>query len=306
MDLIDHLAVEPDHAAPFGLGRRHRLDYSFGFGDLFGGGGEDFVDGLDVRRMDGGFAVIAQVSRSLASASQALRIFNRELRRIVSRNPGGARGQQDVRTREQHLGLVLAQNRAQIARQIGRPEHQPGDQFIRFGDVAAGEDTARRFDQAEQLARLAAYRLVIFALHNRGDSGHVFDAFAFRDDKTGGADSDDCARVLQPPLSDERVDTDKYLLAAEINFIKRANDSRASFELLIRRNAVFKVEDQAVSRRITRLQNHPFGYSRNVKQTPHHHHFQYHTPLTGLLGMSTRRRKTNTASPRWFRARVST
>src|SRR5262247_3718289 len=254
--------------------------------------------------MDGGFAVIAQISRSLAPAAQTFYILYREIRRIVGRDPGGSRGQQYVRTREQHFGLVLAQNAAQIARQIGRPEHQSGDQLVRFGDVAAGEDPARRFDQAEQLARLAAYRLVIFALHNRGDCGHVFDAFAFRDDKTGGADSDDCASVLQPPLRGERVDADKYLLAAEINFIKRANDRRASFELLIRRNAVFKVKYQAVSRRIARLQNHPFGNSRDVKQTPNHHHFQYHTPLTGLLGMSTRRRKTNTASPRWFRARV--
>src|SRR5262245_15622527 len=306
VDLIDHLAVEPDHAAPFGLRRRHRLDYPLGFGDLFGGGREDFVDDLDMRGMDDGFAVVAQVARGLASAPQPSKIFNREIRRIVGRDPGGARGQQYVRTREQHFSLVLAQYRAQIARQVGRPEHQSGDQFVRFGDLAAGEDPARRFDQAEQLARLAAYRLMIFALHNRGDGRHVFNALALRDDEAGGADRDYSSRVLQSPLRDERVDAYENLFAAEVNFIERANDRRASFELLIRRNAVFKVEYQAVSRRIARLQNHPFGYSRDVKQTPHHACLQHHPPVAGLFGISARRRKTNTASPLWLRARVST
>src|SRR5215475_1476958 len=256
--------------------------------------------------MDGGFAVVAQISRSLAPAAQTFYILYREMRRIVGRDPGGARGQQYLRTREQHFGLVLAQNRAQIARQIGRPEHQSGDQLVRFCDLAAGEDPARRFDHAEQLARLAAYRLMIFALHNRGDGRHVFNAFALRDDEAGGADRDDRPRVLQPPLRGERVDAYENLLAAEVNFIEGANDRRASFELLIRRDAVFKVEYQAVSRRIARLQNHPFGYSRDVKQTPHHRYLQHHTPVAGLFGISTRRRKTNTASPLWLRARVST
>src|SRR5262245_15409919 len=203
--------------------------------------------------MDGRFAVVAQVPRSLAPAAQAFKIVNREMRRIVGRDPGGARGQQDVRTREQHLGLVLAQNGAQIARQIGRSEHQSHDQFVRFGDLAAGEDTSRSFDLAEHFARLSAYRLVIFALHNRRYYCHLFDALALRDDQAWSADRNDCPRVLQSPFSDERVDADENLLAAEIDFIEQANDHRARFELLIRRDAVFKIEYQTVRGRIARL-----------------------------------------------------
>src|SRR5262244_1761270 len=100
MHLINHLAVEPDRAASFGLRLRHRLDHSLGFGDLFGGWREDFVDNPDVRRMNDSFAVVAQVSRRLASAPQSFQVFNREMWRIVGRDPGGARSQQNMRTRK--------------------------------------------------------------------------------------------------------------------------------------------------------------------------------------------------------------
>src|SRR5262249_52916734 len=161
--------------------------------------------------------------------------------------------QQDLRTRDKDFNFVFAQNTPQIAREIGRSENQPGDQFIRFRDLAAGEDPARRFDLAEQFARLPAYRLVIFALQDRGDRRHLFNALALGDDEAGSADGRDRPRVFQSPLGGERVNADENLLAAEIDFIEQASDRRASFELLIRRDAVFKVENQTVGRRIARL-----------------------------------------------------
>src|SRR5262245_24472594 len=66
MNLIDHPAVEQDRTASFGVRRCHGGNDALGFGYLLLRWHEDLVDDLEVRRMDGCLAVVAQVARCLA------------------------------------------------------------------------------------------------------------------------------------------------------------------------------------------------------------------------------------------------
>ncbi len=121
-------------------------------GQVGGIGREYAVGDVDLRGVDQGLAVIAQIARLRAFAVLARGIVDRIAHAVEREQPVGACGEQDLHHDRHERRAARRLHHAGVLGQIVEPEHEAGEprRSSHRGDALDRQHGARRFDHYPQ------------------------------------------------------------------------------------------------------------------------------------------------------------